>query len=188
MARAQTRPRQVSMATHVALTHIFAVLIAIATAGEPAYAAWKDASYTDPLTKKKISMQSLDAMAPIHQSSHAVKVALHLRCDNDSNREKSANRDHYSVALVFSERVATEDVPIRYSFDGSPLVEHRFGTDDQGTTILLSPSAEDTDVSDRLKTASTLRLQASLPSAGTLVMEFAIDGAAAAFQKIPCGP
>jgi hypothetical protein len=88
--------------------------------------------------------------------------------------------------LLFSETVASGERWIRWRVDQHPVSQSRMPFYDDGKTYFLTlPSGRDTLV-PQLRNAKSMKVEADLPWAGSVLIEFDVPGGAAAFAKIPC--
>ena len=164
-------------------TAILAVLIG---AG-PAPAQWRDATETDS-TGKKIAMQRTPGKGALSKSNREVTSNLYLRCDNPyDNRVKYRGHDYWSAFVLFSEPVSSVEARTRYSFDGGETTESTFMFNLSGTALFFTQQEdEDNEFIKRLARSTTLQINPVLKLAGSPVITFETEGAAAALQQIPC--
>jgi hypothetical protein len=91
-----------------------ATLISISTAEESAH--WKERISVDRLTDEKVVMMTTPALRPIRQFGRNVSATLFLHC-----REELDHKKYRDVTVLFSERVAVDNIGARYRIDSDPV-------------------------------------------------------------------
>jgi hypothetical protein len=139
---------------------------------------WKEAVTVDRSTRQKTVMMTNAALNSTHQFGRKVSATLVLQCVENRPKVKQAR-----AAIIFSERVASENVRTKYRIDNDPVQRNKSApVENDGATLVLGWA----EFMSRLPSSSILRIEFSLPSAGDALIEFDTSGATGAFSRIQC--
>jgi hypothetical protein len=156
-------------------------IIAAAVTFDAAFAGgWQLKTTTDNLDSTKQSEAVYSEAKPFQQNGSPVRSFLSVYCF------KSEKRPELTAALQFSSAVAIGKAQFRWRVDEKAIWSKNLLID--GTFLLLSGTMEkDGSMIDSLRDAQMMRVEANLPWAGVVLLDFDVSGAAEAFAKLPCG-
>jgi hypothetical protein len=144
--------------------------------------SWNDDSRVDRASGKKTIQMSTVGNGAVRQFQRAVTSKLMLACTHPDG----GGTDRLSAYLVFSEPVAAEDVRLRYRYDNDPVRVQIAAASRRGDYLSVSDTFRGDDFFQKLKKSSELRIEANLPWAGSLLLQFDIGDADAVIKAMPC--
>jgi hypothetical protein len=167
----------------VVRTRIVVVYLSLACSTGSAIAAnWKEDSRVDRTSGKTIIQMATVGDGTIRQFRRAVTSKLVLACTHPDGG--GANR--LSAFLLFSEPVAIDDVRLRYRYDNDPVRVKIAAASRRGDYLSLSDTSRGDDFLEKLKKSSELRIEANLPWAGSLLLQFDVGDADAVIKTMHC--
>lgn len=172
---------------------ILAALVILVASVRYSTAEWQVIKSVDALDTASTSTYAVNySKQPIQQFGHDVRVALFVSCAKLPELGPSySHRDikRLITTLNFTETVAIGERMIRWRIDENQ-VDYR--TDQfyrDGKSYYLSRLIDlghDKILMEQLRNAKIMRVEADLPWAGKVIIEFDVSGGAAAFKQIPC--
>lgn len=145
-------------------------------------ANWKDDSRVDRTSGKKVAQMSTVGNGAIRQFQRAVTSKLVLACAHPAG----GGADRLSAYLAFSEPVAIDDVRLRYRYDNDTVRTKIAATSRRGDYLSVSDTSRGDNFLQNLKKSSELRIEANLPWAGSLLLQFDIGDAEIVIKTMPC--
>lgn len=168
---------------------LIAFLIVASLAPASAFAQWRVETSTDRLDpKNRWTYAITKSKQAFQQFGHDVQTSLIIACRDAITGDGSAsNFKQLGAEFRFSETVATGERFIRWRVDEHKVAQRKTQFYDDGKTYYIYSYMGRDELPGQLKNAKIMRVDADLPWAGKVLLEFDVSGSAAAFAKIPCG-
>jgi|ERR1035437_5734533 hypothetical protein len=167
---------------------IFAALAILAVSAGYSTAEWQVKKSTDALDPTKTSTYAIsESKQPIRQFERDVQIGLIVSCQNTMGPRPAYRDVNRLVAILrFTETVATGERWIRWRIDEHEVAKRKTIFRDDGKVFYLSTTLGRDEVTEQLRDAKIMRVEADLPWAGNAVLEFDVSGGPATFGQIPC--
>jgi hypothetical protein len=143
---------------------------------------WKVFTFTDRLDATKKTITARSSALPFAQGNGFVSTIVEVSCYKPDPLFKEQPR--LTAWLNFSSTVAVGERMVRWRVDQKKLHYHKTQFYSDGKAFALDVSDGET-IAD-LRKGNTLKVEADLPWAGNVLLEFDISGAADAFAKLEC--
>lgn len=140
---------------------------------------WNIVTFTDRLDASKTFIAARSSAPPFPQGNGSVSTILEVSCYTPFN-----SKPELVAWLKFSSTVAVGERMVRWRVDQKTVHYHKGPFYSDGTSYPLA-IGDDTTIAD-LRNGNTLKVEADLPWAGNVLLEFNVMGGAEAFTKLKC--